>query len=215
VAFRRHAITVTRDYNRGRLVVICKWISQRYVTCDDRPVARREARRGFQDYVFPLARRIKTIRVRYAQNLQITRGLLRPSRPAVAVCTFKHARQLIQPAMLQTGVSTLSSFEAHADIMFATASPGKYWAEWKTGRQQTGRPITRTNGPPSSPLGVNGVRDALLCLFDYSDDLSVSRPLFSIPHPCHNALPSSINRHSYFYFRIKKKEISVSRRPLQ
>ena len=118
-------------------------------------IARREVRRGFQDYVFPLARRIKTIRVRYTQNLQITRGLLRPSRPAVAVCTFKHARQLIQPAMLQTGVSTLSSFEAHADIMFATASPGKYWAEWKTGRQQTGRQITRTTGPPSSPLGVN------------------------------------------------------------
>lgn len=82
----------------------------------------------------------------------------------------------------------------------------KMLGEWKTGKQRTRRPITRTNGPPSSPPGVNeGVRNALLCPFDYSDDLSVFRPLFSIPHPCHNALPSSINRHSA-YFRVKKKE---------
>lgn len=31
----------------------------------------------------------------------------------------------------------------------------KMLSEWKIGRQRTGRPITRTNGPPSPPPGVN------------------------------------------------------------
>jgi len=78
------------------------------------------------------------------QNLQITRGLLRRRLPChcIHVATFKHARRLIQPAMPQTGVSTLSSFEAHADIMFAAATRRKILGEWKRKGNETGRPIT-------------------------------------------------------------------------
>lgn len=153
---------------------------------------RDKARRSFQDCAFSLARRIKTIRARYAQNLQITRGLLRPSLRRC--CTFKHARQLIQPAVLQTGVSTLSSFEVHADIMFAAASPGKCWANERRGDNER-------DGQLHGLMALQRLRPALTrvpqCTFVsvrlYSDDPSASRPLFSIPHLRHNALLSPIN----------------------
>jgi len=136
------------------------------------------ARRGFQDCVFPLARRIKTIRAKPANHP----GFIATVSSRRRRCTFKHARQLIQPAVLRIGVSTLSSFEAHADIMFTAASPGKCWANERRGDNER-------DGQLRGLMALHRLRPALtrgpqctfVSAFDYSDDPSASRPPF-FPH---------------------------------
>lgn len=102
------------------------------------------------------------------QNLQITRGLLRRRLPChcIHVATFKHARRLIQPAMQQTGVSTLSSFEAHA---YYVCRVGKYWANGNGKATKRDGQLLPTNGSPLSLASINErVHNALLCPFNYS-----------------------------------------------
>lgn len=158
----------------------------------------------FKTAFFPLARRIKTIRARYAQNLQITRGLLRPSASSLR-CAFKHARAINPAGRAANRGKHFILFSMPTRIL-CLPRRGVAWkmlTEWKTGRQRTGRPITRTNGPPSSPPGVNEGSAMHFCIRSTVPTTSRPFPVLvflktPVLHPCHNARLSPINRPSYF-----------------
>lgn len=67
----------------------------------------------------------------------------------------------------------------------------KMLGEWKTGRQRTGRPITRTNGPPTSPPGVNEGSAMHFCV----------RSIIPTPRPCVLFFPFPICAITCFYRR--------------
>lgn len=80
------------------------------------------------------------------------------SSPPLHPCCYVQTRATINPAgrAAQTGVSTLSSFEAHADIMFAARRRvGKYWANGNGKTTKRGGQLLQTNGSPSSLANVN------------------------------------------------------------
>lgn len=136
------------------------------------------------------------------QNLQITRGLLqrRLSCHCIHVATFKHVQRLIQSAMPQIGVSTLSSFEAHADIMFAAATRSKNIERMEMERQRNEMAnYCRLMALYLLSPALTRIHNALLCPVNYS-----RRPILAnLDQSCWSApLSSSICTMTRFYHRL-------------
>lgn len=136
------------------------------------------------------------------------------SSPPLHPCCYVQTRATINPAgrAAQTGVSTLSSFEAHADIMFAARRlVGKHWANGNGKTTKRGGQLLRTNGSPSSLASVNEGPQCSFVSVELFLTTNLGQPCSAcftfLFHSRHNAFLSSIIQHHSFNFAHIKKEI--------
>lgn len=198
---------VNRDYNRRRLVVICKWISRQYVTAMIVLSGRDAVFKTVSSHLYNGLKQSAPLRAKSANHLGLTAT---SSSPPVASVVHVETRAAINPAgrALNRGKHFILFRSPRGYYVCRPASRGKCWANGRREDNERGGQLRGLMALHLLSPALTRVHNALLCPSDYSDDPTANIPLplsFSIfHHPRHNKFLSSINRLFVYFCQAKR-----------